>query len=122
MAGPAGGHLRGIGQHKPGAGPGAGQVAAGRPGLSSQMEQLLIQPPFPNSDQMSPSFYPDDYGRFKRSTSKFRPDFHLDLHKSIDKLTFRERLSEFFCQIGSKGRRRPCVFIWVPMVHTPSNS
>ena len=49
------------------------------------------QPPFPKADQAeSPIFNTDEHGRVKRSCSKFRPDFHMDLGKSIDKFTFRE--------------------------------
>ena len=51
------------------------------------------QPPFPKPDQSeSPTFSPDEYGRFKKSSSKFRPEFHLDLQKSLDKYTFCEYL------------------------------
>ena len=50
-----------------------------------------VQAPFPLPDrQVSPSFTQDEHGRVKRSCSKFRPDFHLGLQKSLDKYTFRE--------------------------------
>ena len=53
--------------------------------------QANIQPTFPLADQQEiPSFSPDEHGRIKKSNSKFRPEFHLDLHKSVDKYTFRE--------------------------------
>ena len=49
------------------------------------------QPEFPAADQRESSpFTSDEHGRFKRSNSKFRPDFHMDLPKSLKKYTFRE--------------------------------
>ena len=51
------------------------------------------QPSFPAPDQQeSPTCTPDEHGRVKRSNSKFQPDYHLNLQKSMDKYTFQEYL------------------------------
>ena len=72
-----------------GAGP-APAFVGGNTKLAAHMAGIS-KSTFQAADQLeSTSFAPDEHGRFKRSASKFRPDFHLDLRKSIDKYTFRE--------------------------------
>ena len=57
-----------------------------------------VQPPFSDVDMKeASSFGTDDHGRYKRSASKFRPDFHVNVQKSLDKFTFREFMLGAVC-------------------------
>ena len=66
------------------------------------------QPPFPTADHLeSPTLSQDDHGKSKKSNSKFRPDFHVDVQKSLDKFTFREYMLGCVCvaeALAAEGR------------------
>ena len=64
------------------------------------------QPKFPTAVQEEfPSFSSDEHGHHKRLISKFRPDFYMDVNKSLDKFTFREYFCENYSSAGFGANR-----------------